>query len=305
MVSESETHQGRTTQHAPWLKQLRPFLALVVTLMLWASTFPAMRLVLKTYTPGHLILLRFLIASLTLTLYGAWRRIGLPRKRDMLVLALAGLFGVIMYQGAIAYGQVSFSSGPAAVLVDTIPIFTALFASLFLRERLSRLGWSGIALSFLGALLIAWGEGGEQRFSPAALLFLLAAICLSAYFIIQKPLLERYSALAFTCYTTWVGTACMLVFLPGLIESVHTAPIGTTLLVVYLGIFPAALAFVTWGYVLSRLPVSNAASFLYLTPPLTFLIAWIWLGEIPTLLSLIGGCSTLLGVVLVQLRGRQ
>jgi drug/metabolite transporter (DMT)-like permease len=72
--------------------------------------------------------------------------------------------------------------------------------------------------------------------------------------------------------------------------------------VLYLGIFPGALAASLWGFVISRMPASRAANLLFLAPALAFLIAWVWLGEIPTATALAGGVLVVGGVVIVNAR---
>jgi len=87
-------------------------------------------------------------------------------------------------------------------------------------------------------------------------------------------------------------------------HSLATAPLPSTLAVVYLGVFPAAMAYLAWGYVLSHAPASRTASLLYLIPVFAIFIAWIWLREIPEPLSLLGGALALAGVLVVNLMGR-
>ncbi len=283
----------------------RVVVAAGVTLVLWASAFAGIRAGLEDYAPGQLAVLRFAVASLVLVAYAAKTRMRLPDRRDWAGIALTGFLGITVYHLALNYGEVTVGAGPASFLVNAAPVITALLAALALGERLSPWGWAGIIVSFVGVTLIALGEGERMILEPGVLLILGAALATSVYFILQKRYLVRYSALPLTTYAIWAGTLFMLPFAGGLPRAVSEASLGATLAVVYLGVFPAAIAYVTWSYVLSRMPAGRASSFLFLSPPLATVIAWAWLGEAPAAMSLVGGGLALVGVVLVNTRRRQ
>lgn len=280
-------------------------LALAVTVVFWASAFAGIRAGLGSYGPGEIALFRFLVASVVLGVIAIVRRMPLPERRDVPAVFLAGFLAFTVYHVALNFGEITVGAGAASVLINTAPVFTALLAVAFLGERLRALGWVGLVVSFSGAFLISMGEGEGFRLSPMAFVILVAALSSSIYFVIQKPYLRKYGALTFTTYAVWAGTLLSLVFLPGLVSQVATAPSGATLAMVYLGVCPTAIAYVTYAYAFSRMAASRAVSFLYLIPVVAYLIAWVWLGEVPTLLSVVGSCVTLSGVLIVNAAGRQ
>lgn len=276
--------------------------ALALTLLLWASAFVGIRAGLKGYAPAELALLRYLVAAAALGIYAAFAGIRLPARADWGRIALTGFVGFTLYNLALNTGATRVTAASASFVGNTVPVFSALAAVTFLGERLRPMAWAGIVISFLGTTVIAAGEGGGLRLEPAILLVLAAALAQCAYFILQKPLLARMSALECTAASLWMGTLFLLPALPPLAARLPQAPLAATLAAVYLGIFPAAVGYVAWAYVLARRPVARTTSFLYFVPPLATCIGWLWLGEWPSWLAVAGGAIGIAGVILVNRR---
>jgi drug/metabolite transporter (DMT)-like permease len=261
----------------------RTFAALAFTLVVWASAFAGIRAGVRAYSPANLAILRFLVASSVLAIYAGVTHFRRPELRDIPGLILTGAIGISFYN---------------------LAIWTALAARFWLHEKLTAIGWCGVLVSFAGVALIASGEGEGIRLSPKALIILAAALASALYMILQKHYSGRYSALEFTAYSIWFGTALMLPFGNGLVSTLRTAPGSATLAVVYLGIFPGALGYVAWAYVLSHGAAGRTSTLLYVIPVLAIGIGWLWLGEVPRLLTFAGGAVALAGVILVNLRAR-
>ena len=239
-----------------------------------------------------------------LALFALVTRMRPPKREDLGRIALAGLLGITIYHVALNFGEVTVESGAASLIIAAGPVFTALLSAAFLRERLSFLGWLGIGIAFAGVAVISVSGSKGLEFSPGSLLLLVSAVVTAAYFIVSKPGLKKYSAIEYASYAIWAGTIPMLVFLPVLVKQMPVAQPSATLAIVYLGVFPAAIAYVLWSYALARMSASLLSSFLYLSPVLAMGIAWVWLDELPTWLTIVGGLVAIVGVVLVQTKGK-
>ncbi|PGK78455.1 DMT family transporter [Bacillus thuringiensis] len=280
---------------------LRIICAHAFTILIWGTAFPAIRLGLESYTPEHLTLLRLLIASFILLLFSFIYKLRLPDLKDIPAIFIFGALGFTIYHIALNYGEKTVNAGSASLIISVTPIVTAILASVFLNEKMKLNGWIGGLMSFAGIALISFSQGDAIQLNSGGLFILLAAISESLFFVFQTSYLKKYGFLPFTIYTILSSTVCMLIFLPGVYQKILAAPLEVNLSVIYLGVFPTVLPYIALAYIISRAGASEATSSLYLTPITACFIAWIWLGEVPTLVSIIGGGITILGIVIAHI----
>ncbi|TAK78522.1 MAG: DMT family transporter [Gammaproteobacteria bacterium] len=278
-------------------------LALVVTILLWASAFVAIRAGLHQYSPEGLALLRYLVASACMgIMYYRLPQRNTMCVRDMCALLGVGMIGIGIYNLTLNYGELSVSSGMASFITSQSPLITAMFAVLFLGEQLSLARVMGFMVSILGVALIAVGETGGFKWNSGLTYILLATLAGGCFSGLHKPFLKKYHAIEATTYVIWGGTLFLSIYMPTLRHDVMNASLQTTLTVIYLGIFPAAIGYIAWSYVLSEIPASRAVSFLYFMPFVAMLLGWLCLGEMPVWLSVAGGVCAILGVWLGNLK---
>lgn len=278
-------------------------LAIIAAIVFWASAFPAIRIALTSYTPTEVAFLRYIVASGILLVYALIKQMSLPRSRDILALAFLGFTGFTVYNIMLNAGEMTVSAGTASFIISAEIGIISLLACLFYGEQLQIKGWLGVFLCIVGVGIIAFSKDGTLQFSTGTLLVFIATLSISIYSVMQKPLLSRYSAIEFTTYAVLAGTFFLFFFAPKAIFSVPSASIDANLAVIYMGIFPGAVAYLAWSYVLSQIPASVAGSYLSIIPLVALFISWLWLGEVPTIIAGGGGAVIFVGVLLVNQDG--
>ncbi|MDT0304908.1 DMT family transporter [Streptomonospora wellingtoniae] len=295
-----------------------------ITVLLWASAFVGIRSAGHDFSPGAMALGRMVAAALTLSVFAAVAAASaryrtaerataesaaepasfraLPRGR---LLGLIALWGVVWFGGynvALNAAERLVDAGTAALLVATAPILVAVTAVAVLGERLtSRLG-IGVAVAFAGVALIAVTGFTGRVDGVGVALAVLSAVLYAFAVLLQKRLLARVEAVTMTWLGALAGTAALLPFLPALLSELAAAPAASLAAVLYLGVFPTAVGFLTWGYVLSYWTAGRTIAATYLVPPVTVALSWTLLGEVPAVLALLGGAFCLAGVVLATRR---
>ena len=128
---------------------------------------------------------------------------------------------------------------------------------------------------------------------------LAAAVSQAAFFVVQKPLLARYSAFEVTAYAMWAGTLLLLPLGAGVPGAVAHAGAEPLIAVALLGLGASAVGFFAWAFA-SSAPLARLSSALYAVPVVAIVVALLWLGELPSVASVVGGAIALAGVAITS-----
>ena len=292
--------QGESGGTAPRVNRLA-LAAATVTVVFWASAFVSIRSAGEDYSPGAPALGRLLAGAVTLGVICLIRREGLPPRAAWPGIAASGVLWFGLYNVALNWGEQQVDAGTAAMVVNIGPLLIALLGGWLLKEGFPPRLMAGMAVSFAGAVVVGYSMSDEGHASLlGVLLCLVAAVTYAAGVVSQKPALRQASALQVTTYGCLIGAVACLPFAGRLAGQVGDASASATLNMIYLGVFPTALAFTTWAYALARTSAGKMGATTYAAPALVVVMSWATLGEVPEWLTLAGGLLCLGGVAVAR-----
>ncbi|MER7251119.1 EamA family transporter [Kribbella sp. NPDC000426] len=277
--------------------------AAAVTVVLWASSFVAIRHVGTEISAGALSLARLGLGSIFLgallftrarpTAVRRW-----PAQRDWLPLIACGVLWFGVYNIALNEAERRLDAGTAAMLVHIAPLLIAVLAGLGLREGFPRQLVIGGLVAFAGIVIIGTSTSSGRTETWGVVLCVVAAISYAVGVVTQKPLLSRLPAAEVTWLACTIGAVVCLPFAPTLVDELRTADASTIWWVVYLAAFPTALGFTTWAFALRRTSAGRMGVTVYAVPVVAIVLGWLFLGETPAVLALAGGALCLTGVAI-------
>ncbi len=280
-----------------------------VAAVLFGSSVVAVRVTVQEVPPLSLAVLRFgqggLLLVFVLLLVGG-RNVLRVKWRDLPLLVLLGAIFFAVFPVTFNASLRLIEASRGALLLATIPLWSALLARISRSERLAPRQFVGVLISLAGVGLAlaergAGGQGGLQTLAGDALM-LVTALCGAAYGVLAQRAFARYAALTVTAYAMVLGTLLLLpaAVAEGLVGVLPRQDRQTVALLLFLGVFGGALGFFLWTFALTRLTPTQVAVYINLNPLVAMVLAAALLAERLTLVFAAGFGVVLVGVLLVN-----
>jgi drug/metabolite transporter (DMT)-like permease len=302
---------------------------LIIVNAMWAAQYAAYKVALERMGAITVSAWPFLLSSIVLLPFLLWERKhsatsapareaaapspppgerSLLRRKNLVGFLVISLFGLIPASVILAWGEDRSTASNAAIIYLTVPISTAILASLILNERMTAARWGSLFISLVGVLILSSSDLRHLqlisgKFLMGNLLVFVACMGSSFYNVYCKELLRRFTPLeVLICgyLLTFVGCVPFMVFAEHFtLASLRDYRLATWLALIVLSVFSWGLAMVLWMFLLKRLDVSQASVSIYLLPFLGVVIAAVTLHERITASMIAGGMVTLAGTVLI------
>ena len=282
-------------------------LSLLAVATIWGVNMAVMKLALQEMDLFVFNALRLTLSAIVLGMFAWWerrrgRKSSIHTVRDWVLVVVFALLVGGLYQMVFAIGISRTTAGNTALIMSSMPMWTALLAFAILRERLGA-AWLGLTLAFLGTVVVTLEKGisFDSDNLQGNLIVLVAALAWAGAAVVSRPMLKRISPilLAFlaTAGTLPLHYAAVPVFSTGPMAS---QPWWVVCCVIYSGVFSTGIAYALWNFGVQQLGPSHAAVYQNLVPVIALIAALIMLGEQVGAMQLTGGALILFGLYLTR-----
>jgi drug/metabolite transporter (DMT)-like permease len=280
-------------------------LLLLTMAVIWGVNFVVVKYATQVFNPVAFTGLRVGVAALFLVAVAFARgRFSLPR-RDVIALLLLGVIGNGLYQLFFVHGVARTRAGNAALIVGAAPAFIALFARLRGLERVKRMTLVGIALSVIGVGLVIAGSAspsnGQATLLGSVLVFC-GVLCWTVYTIMLQPYTKRIDVIRLSAITMVGGAVPLLIASTPALVATNWSAVGRGgwLALFYSSVISMGVAYFFWYRGLRVLGPTRTAVYSNLQPIIALLVAWAFIGEVPTIFQGVGAATIVAGVFLTR-----
>lgn len=278
-------------------------IGLISLCVIWGVNFSVIKIALVEIEPLAFNALRFPLAAVTMFVLLRLRGpIPRPNREDYLPILLLGLLGNLAYQYLFIVGLDLTLAGNAALVLSTVPVWTLILSIAMRQERHTSAVWLGVLATLAGMVFVVLGgtkaTGLSEGLPRGDLLLVCAAITWAGYTVGAQGLTRRYGALPLTSWTLWVGTVGLVALgAPSLarMDLSAVSPMAWAA-VAYAGVLAIAVAYLLWNYGVEHLGSARTAVFQNLVPIVALITAFLWLGEKPSMLQMIGATIIIGGI---------
>ena len=280
-------------------------LLLLTMAVIWAINFVVVKYATQVFNPVAFTGLRVATAAAFLVPV-AYARGGFAlARRDVVRLLFLGVIGNGLYQLFFVHGVARTRAGNAALIVAAVPAFIALAARARGLERVKRMTVAGIALSMVGVGLVIVGSAkptnGEVTLLGSVLVFF-GVLCWTVYTIGLQPFTKRLDVIQLSAVTMVGGAVPLLIAsMPALIRTNWSAVgFGGWAALFYSSVISMGVAYLFWYRGLRVLGPTRSAVYTNLQPIVALMVAWAFLGEVPTIFQGVGAATIIAGVFLTR-----
>jgi drug/metabolite transporter (DMT)-like permease len=280
-----------------------PALSLITAMLLWSSSFVALKFAFEHYDPMWVIFGRMLVASICFLLVWRWVARFEYRKGDLKWLALMVICEPCLYFVFEANALVYTSASQAGMITALAPVLVGVGALLALKESVATKTWAGYLIAIIGAVWLSV-SAKETDMAPNPLLGnfleLCAMLCATGYTLCLKHLSQRYSTWFLTALQGLCGSVFFfpLLFLPSTETPVAWNSAGV-MAIIYLGTLINIGAYGLFNLGVSKIKASQASAYINLIPVFTLVLAFFLLGERYSVAELMA-CVLVIGGVLIS-----